>query len=154
VVIAGLGGQGIITASDILADVAFRSGLDVKKAEVHGMSQRGGSVSTDVRFGRRVFSPMVPEGAADYLLLMDDTQLEPARHLLASGGVVLKASAIDPAALPTAKALNIAALGLLAARLAFTDSAWEQAIRAGLPQKLHEANFKAFRIGRDAADRG
>ena len=51
VIVAGLGGQGAIKASDILADVAFRAGRDVKKAEVHGMSQRGGSVTSDVRFG-------------------------------------------------------------------------------------------------------
>ena len=62
VVVAGLGGQGVLKASDILADVAFAAGLDVKKSEVHGMSQRGGSVASDVRFGEHVFSPMVPEG--------------------------------------------------------------------------------------------
>ena len=59
VVIAGLGGQGVIKASDILADVARRAGLDVKKSEVHGMSQRGGGVRSDVRFGAAVLSPMV-----------------------------------------------------------------------------------------------
>ena len=53
VVIAGLGGQGVLKASDILADVAFSAGLDVKKSELHGMSQRGGSVSSDVRFGEQ-----------------------------------------------------------------------------------------------------
>jgi indolepyruvate ferredoxin oxidoreductase, beta subunit len=153
VVIAGLGGQGIITASDILADAAFRCGLDVKKAEVHGMSQRGGSVTSDVRFGPRVYSPMVPEGRADFLLLMDDTQLDPTRHLLAPDGTVLRASSIDVAGLPTAKALNVAALGLLAAHLRLPDAAWDEAIRAGLPAKLHEANLAAFRAGRAVAGR-
>ena len=62
IVIAGLGGQGVLTASDIVADVAFHAGFDVKKSEVHGMSQRGGSVASDVRYGAQVFSPMVPEG--------------------------------------------------------------------------------------------
>ncbi len=57
VIVAGLGGQGVIKASDILADAAFRAGLDVKKAEIHGMSQRGGSVTSDVRFGEVVHSP-------------------------------------------------------------------------------------------------
>jgi indolepyruvate ferredoxin oxidoreductase beta subunit len=75
VVIAGLGGQGVLKASDILADVAFSAGLDVKKSELHGMSQRGGSVSSDVRFGERVFSPMVPEGEADFLLVLRRTRL-------------------------------------------------------------------------------
>ena len=51
IVIAGLGGQGVLKASDIVAEVAFRAGLDVKKSEIHGMSQRGGSVTSDVRFG-------------------------------------------------------------------------------------------------------
>jgi indolepyruvate ferredoxin oxidoreductase, beta subunit len=57
--VAGLGGQGVLKASDIIAGAAFLAGLDVKKSEVHGMSQRGGSVASDVRFGARVFSPMV-----------------------------------------------------------------------------------------------
>ena len=51
VVVAGLGGQGVLKASDILADAAMRAGFDVKKSEINGMSQRGGSVSSDVRFG-------------------------------------------------------------------------------------------------------
>ncbi len=75
VVIAGLGGQGVIKASDILADVAFSAGVDVKKSELHGMSQRGGSVSSDVRFGERVFSPMVPEGEADFLVVIAPDQI-------------------------------------------------------------------------------
>ena len=66
IVIAGLGGQGVLTCSDIVADVAFHAGLDVKKSELHGMSQRGGSVSSDVRFGPQVFSPMVPAGRSRF----------------------------------------------------------------------------------------
>ena len=62
VTVAGLGGQGVLTVTDILAEVLFRAGFDVKKSEVHGMSQRGGSVSSEVRFGKSVASPMVPEG--------------------------------------------------------------------------------------------
>ena len=62
---AGIGGQGVILASDLLTVAAFRSGYDVKKSELHGMSQRGGSVSSDVRFGTKVWSPMVPRGEAD-----------------------------------------------------------------------------------------
>ena len=69
--IAGLGGQGVLKASDIVAEAAFRAGLDVKKSEVHGMSQRGGSVTSDIRFGRQVSSPMMPPGEADYLVLLD-----------------------------------------------------------------------------------
>ena len=82
VVIAGLGGQGVLKASDILADAVFRCGYDVKKSEIHGMSQRGGSVSSDVRFGRRVDSPMVPPGMADYLVVLSEDQAEPNRHMV------------------------------------------------------------------------
>jgi len=89
VVLAGLGGQGVIKASDILADAALRSGLDVKKAEVHGMSQRGGSVTSDVRFGRKVLSPMVPPGEADFLLVLEPSEVEVTRPLLRPGGVLL-----------------------------------------------------------------
>jgi hypothetical protein len=80
VVVAGLGGQGVLKASDILADVAVRAGFDVKKSEIKGMSQRGGSVSSDVRFGDAVLSPMVPPGEADFLLVLEPTQVEPNRH--------------------------------------------------------------------------
>jgi indolepyruvate ferredoxin oxidoreductase beta subunit len=82
VVLAGLGGQGVIKASDILADAALRAGLDVKKSEIHGMSQRGGSVTSDVRFGGRVLSPMVPRGEADFLVVLAPSEVEVARPLL------------------------------------------------------------------------
>ncbi len=82
VVFAGLGGQGVIKASDILADAAFRAGRDVKKAEVHGMSQRGGSVTSDVRFGREVLSPMVPRGEADFLVVLAASEIAVTRPLL------------------------------------------------------------------------
>ena len=76
VVIAGLGGQGVVKASDILADAAFRQGLDVKKSELHGMSQRGGSVSSDVRFGPKVDSPMISPGQADFLVVVAADQVD------------------------------------------------------------------------------
>jgi len=70
VVFAGLGGQGVLKASDILSAVVFDAGYDVKKSEIHGMSQRGGSVTSDVRFGLAVHSSMVPGGEADYLVVL------------------------------------------------------------------------------------
>jgi indolepyruvate ferredoxin oxidoreductase, beta subunit len=95
VVIAGLGGQGVLKASDILADVAFAAGLDVKKSEVHGMSQRGGSVASDVRFGEHVYSPMVPEGEADYLVVVSSDQVPVNEHVLRSGGTLLEPAQFD-----------------------------------------------------------
>ena len=95
VVIAGLGGQGVIKASDILADVAFSAGVDVKKSELHGMSQRGGSVSSDVRFGERVFSPMVPDGEADFLVVIAPDQIAVNQRRCSPGGILIEPSQID-----------------------------------------------------------
>src|SRR5512143_2572835 len=138
VVIAGLGGQGVVKASDILADAAFRAGLDVKKSELHGMSQRGGSVYSDVRFGPKVFSPMVPPGAADYMVLLEPDQLEPNRHLLKADVTIIKPDAIDSVKLPNRKSLNVAMLGILSAQLSIPEEHWLAALRANLPAKIFE----------------
>jgi indolepyruvate ferredoxin oxidoreductase, beta subunit len=153
IVIAGLGGQGIITASDTLSEAAFQAGHDVKKAEVHGMSQRGGFVTSDVRYGPQVLSPMVPEGEADFLVVFDVSQTASAKHMLKGGGRLLQSTAIDVASLPNAKALNIAMMGLLSVFLDLPDSAWKAAIRLNFPEKLHETNFTAFELGRRAGEK-
>jgi indolepyruvate ferredoxin oxidoreductase beta subunit len=148
VVIAGLGGQGVLKASDILADVVFSAGLDVKKSDVHGMSQRGGSICSDVRFGERVFSPMVPGGEADFLVVIAPDQIEVNRAVLREGGILIEPSQIDESALPNKKSLNVALLGMLSRHLPLSIEAWTAAIARNLPEKLHDANFKAFSIGR------
>lgn len=71
VIICGTGGQGILLASEVLCAAALRAGYDVKKSEVHGMSQRGGSVSSHVRFGEKIYSPLVEKGCADLILSME-----------------------------------------------------------------------------------
>lgn len=67
-IIAGVGGQGTILASDILVEVGYKAGYDVKKSEVHGMSQRGGGVESQVRWGKKVYSPLIEKGKADYII--------------------------------------------------------------------------------------
>jgi len=79
VLIAGVGGQGILLASEILSDVALEAGLDVKKSEVHGMEQRGGSVVSNVRVGKKVYSPLIAIGDADVILSFE--KLEALRWL-------------------------------------------------------------------------
>jgi indolepyruvate ferredoxin oxidoreductase beta subunit len=148
VVIAGLGGQGVIKASDNLADVAFSSGLDVKKSELHGMSQRGGSVSSDVRFGERVFSPMVPEKEADFLLVIAPDQVEVNAAVLGQNGILIEPSQIDESSLSNKKSINVALLGVLSRHLQFSVEAWTAALKRNLPERLHEANLMAFSIGR------
>ena len=149
VVVAGLGGQGVLKASSILADTAFRAGLDVKKSEIHGMSQRGGSVSSDVRFGERVFSPMVPAGEADYLVVLAPSQVEVARPVLKAGGILIHPGLVDETRLANKRSLNVALLGVLARHLDLAENLWHAAIRAALPEKLHAANLQAFAIGRN-----
>ena len=151
VIVAGLGGQGVIKASDILADAAFRAGLDVKKAEVHGMSQRGGSVTSDVRFGARVDSPMIPVGEADFLVVLAPSEVEVTRPLLRRGGLLIPPDAVAEASLPNRRSLNVALLGLLSRHLELAEAHWLDAVRAALPERLHEVNERAFRLGRETA---
>lgn len=66
--LVGVGGQGVLLASDILAEVGVQAGFDVKKSEVHGMAQRGGSVLSQVRWGDKVYAPLVGKGEVDYLV--------------------------------------------------------------------------------------
>ncbi len=148
VVIAGLGGQGVLTCGDILAEAVFRSGADVKKAEIHGMSQRGGSVACDVRFGQNVRSPMVPPGQAHFLLVLKADQVQVAKPVLAEDGVLLTADDVNIEALANKRSLSVAMLGLLSRHLDIAERHWLGAISAVLPEKLHDANLRAFQIGR------
>jgi len=153
IIVAGLGGQGVITASDLIADAAFRAGFDIKKSEIHGMSQRGGSVSSDVRFGKKVLSPMVPDGAADFLLVVDATQIENNRHTLDAGGVLITPDLIDVSQLASGKSINVALVGVLSALVSIPEPIWIEAIKARLPAKLHASNLAAFSLGRTVASK-
>ena len=93
----GVGGQGIIRASDILSAVMMEAGFDVKKSEVHGMAQRGGCVSSYVRFGEKVYSPLARKGDVD--LLVSFEKLETLRYLdclKADGEVIVNDEEIYP----------------------------------------------------------
>jgi len=89
ILLVGVGGQGILLASEILAETFMLAGFDVKKSEIHGMSQRGGSVVSHVRFGREVFSPTVPEGEGDILFGFELLETYRALPLLRPGGTVV-----------------------------------------------------------------
>ena len=149
VVLAGLGGQGVIKASDILADAAFRDGRDVKKAEIHGMSQRGGSVTSDVRFGDEVLSPLIPHGEADFVVAGASSEVEVVRPLVRPGGVLIPPDLVDVKLLADRRSLNVALLGALSVHLDLPEERWLEAIRAALPPRLHEMNERAFRLGRE-----
>ncbi len=183
IMIVGVGGQGTLLASRILGHAIVSQGYDVKVSEVHGMSQRGGSVVTYVRYGDRVDSPIVDEGQADVILSFE--QLEAARYLTylkPNGTLLTNIQQIDPmpvitgaAAYPddligkmraagvdliavdalklaeeagSAKAINVALIGVLSNHMAFDESVWKEAIDACVPPKFLAINQKAFALGR------
>jgi indolepyruvate ferredoxin oxidoreductase, beta subunit len=154
IVIAGLGGQGVLKASDILAAVVLREGYDVKKSEVHGMSQRGGSVCSDVRYGPQVLSPMVPPGEADYLVVLAEDQVDNNRWQLKPGGMLIEPRQVPAQSLPNRKCLNIALLGCLSQYLNLPEASWHAAIRGQLNALLQEMNLKAFALGRSLMSSG
>jgi len=101
IAIAGVGGQGILLASDVVAGAALCAGHDVKKNEIHGMAQRGGSVISEVRFGAKVHSPVVPDGQVDILLALELLEgLRNAHRLRQSGLVIADDLRIRPAVRP------------------------------------------------------
>jgi indolepyruvate ferredoxin oxidoreductase, beta subunit len=89
IIFAGVGGQGIILASDLMAEVLFKAGFDVKKAETHGMAQRGGSVVSFLRFGKKVFSPVFGRGEADIVVAFEELEALRVLPLAAKNSVFL-----------------------------------------------------------------
>ncbi len=89
VLIAGVGGQGAVLASELLALAAAAAGNDVKQGEFHGVAQRGGAVFSHVRFGERVYSPMARRGEVDYLLALEKLEALRYAHFVRPGGTII-----------------------------------------------------------------
>ena len=140
IMIVGVGGQGSLLASRIIGNVLLSQGFDVKVSEVHGMSQRGGSVVTYVKYGSEVCSPV---GAAVY---PEDI----IGKLKAEGVDVI---AVDALALAeqagTAKASNVVLMGVVSTKMAFDEDVWQKALENCVPAKFLELNKKAFALGRE-----
>ena len=97
IMIVGVGGQGTLLASRILGNTVISQGYDVKVSEVHGMSQRGGSVVTYVRYGEKVHSPIIDKGAADIILAFELLEAKRALPYLKKGGkIIVNSQEIDP----------------------------------------------------------
>jgi indolepyruvate ferredoxin oxidoreductase beta subunit len=104
VFLAGVGGQGILLASEVLCEAFLLSGHDVKKSEVHGMAQRGGAVTTHLRFGKKVYSPLIEPGTADLLVAFEKLEAPRFAHYLSPGGAALvNAQEILPPSVSTGK---------------------------------------------------
>jgi len=89
VLIVGVGGQGVLLSSEVLSSVSMEAGFDTKKSEVHGMAQRGGVVSSHVRFGSNVHSSLIKEGDADVILAFEQAESQRWIHFLKPGGSII-----------------------------------------------------------------
>ncbi|QEM68467.1 indolepyruvate oxidoreductase subunit beta [Geobacter sp. FeAm09] len=123
ILLVGVGGQGILLAAEILSEAVLLAGFDVKKSEIHGMSQRGGSVVSHVRYGSEVFSPTVPEGEGDILFGFELMETCRSLPLLKQGGTVV------------ANDLRIAPPSVLMGREAYPEGITER-IREHFPDFL------------------
>ena len=175
IMIVGVGGQGTLLASKILGHVLLSQNFDVKVSEVHGMSQRGGSVVTYVRYGEKVYSPVIDKGEADAIVAFE--KLEAARwisYLKKGGQIIVNTQEVEPMPVITgaeaaganvdakdflaiaeeagsAKAVNIALMGRLSKYFPeIPEAAWEEAIDVIVAEKFRALNHKAFEFGRNA----
>jgi len=99
ILLAGVGGQGILRASDIMCHAMMEAGFDVKKSEVHGMAQRGGCVTSHVRYGTRVFSPLAEPGSIEILLAFEKMEaLRYLKFLSKDASIILNTEEINPPA--------------------------------------------------------
>ena len=172
IMIVGVGGQGSLLASKLLGHLLMEQGYDVKVSEVHGMSQRGGSVVTYVRFGDKVYSPIIDKGEADFIVSFE--LLEAARwieYLKPTGQIVtntqqmepmdlvdkmrakgIKVDAMDCLALAdqagSSKAVNMVLMGRLSHYFPnIPAEAWQASLEANVPAKVLELNKVAFSLG-------
>ena len=170
VMIVGVGGQGSLLASKLLGALLVAEGYDVKVSEVHGMSQRGGSVVTYVRFGDKVYSPVIAKGEADFIVSFE--KIEAARYAsqmidpmpvitgaaqypenvldeLRDKGVFV--DEIDALSLAqqagNAKSVNIVLMGRLAKYFSIDKEKWIEAIRSTVKPQFVDVNLKAFELG-------
>ena len=97
IILSGVGGQGILSIATVIGQAALKDGLYMKQAEVHGMSQRGGSVVTYVRFGKKVYSPVIDKGEADYILSFEKLEAERwIEYLKVGGQIITNTQEVDP----------------------------------------------------------
>lgn len=146
IVLGGIGGQGILKASEICGWAALYEGYHVKKSEVHGMAQRGGSVESHLRFGRRVFSPLVSRAGADFLLCFHEEEHPRLKPYLRKGGrdLLRYLDAARKLVAQEPRALNTAMVGVLSRELAIGEAAWEKALETVFPPKLLAFNRGIF----------
>ena len=176
IILVGVGGQGTITTSTILSKGLIEAGFDVKMSEIHGMSQRGGTVVTQIKYGEKVYSPIIGDGEADIIVSFEKLEALRALPFLKEGGtivnpmpvltgeaeypheaieqlkevvpnVIVVEAAKVAEELGNVKAQNIVLLGALVKQLALDNVDWRDLIAKNVPAKTVDLNLAAFDKG-------
>jgi indolepyruvate ferredoxin oxidoreductase beta subunit len=149
ILFCGIGGQGVLKASEICGWAAVLEGYHVKKSEVHGMAQRGGSVESHLRFGKEVFSPLIPAGQVEYLVSFHADEHLRMKKLVKADCVDLieylqkaQSEVSDP------RHANTYLVGVLSAFLPIKEENWNKALEKVFPAKILEQNKEVFLKGR------
>jgi len=141
----GVGGQGIIKASELLGWAALYDGCHVKKSEVHGMSQRCGSVESHVRFGSVIYSPMIGLAQADFLLCFHPDEHPRLKVFLKKGGFdLMPYLAKIQESVENTRAVNTGMVGFLSKYLPIRPDSWERALQTVFKPAVLESNRKVF----------
>lgn len=152
VTFGGTGGQGILKAAEICGWAAMLAGYHVKKSEVHGMAQRGGSVESHVRFGKKVYSPVVAAGTADVLVCFHPEEHDRLKAFLRPGGIdLIEYLEKAKTAIENPRDLNVFLVGVLSAHLPVKIDFWLEAIESVFKKKYVEQNKGVFLKGRETA---
>ena len=146
VTFGGIGGQGLIKASELVGWAAMYDGYHVKKSEVHGMSQRGGSVESHVRFGKKIYSPLVGPGQADFLLCFQGDEHDRLKPFLKPDGLDL-VQYLKPALdmIENPRYLNTALIGVLSAFLPIKETSWKKALKTVFKPSILPGNVSVFK---------
>ena len=149
ILFCGIGGQGVLKLAELCCYAAFFAGYHVKKSEVHGMAQRGGSVESHVRFGKKVYSPLIPQGGVDYFV-----PLHPDEHKRLSKFTGKRCFDLFPFlerakdAMDNARFVNTCMAGILSVFLPIKEKYWMDAMEYLWKGEILLHNREAFVIGR------
>lgn len=150
VLMVGVGGQGIILASDILSEVALLSNYDVKKNEIHGMSQRGGAVVSHIRIGNKVYAPIISEGAADFIISFEKMEfLRYMEYINNRTMLLLNTQVIYPLSVTSGKAAypnSLIEYGIKRFTKAYQFDALELALSIGNPRVISSIILGALSV--------
>ena len=148
ILFCGTGGQGVLTAAEVCGLAALFEDYHVKKSEVHGMAQRGGSVESHLRFGKKVFSPLIPQGKADYLVCFDQAEGERLKNFLSPKGInLIQYLSKARVSLEDKKYVNTYLLGVLSKYLPIKEENWLKALEQIFSSKNSAENKRIFLLG-------